>query len=99
MRWLDRREAIQFTDIAAAVSRECLTDRHDLFSRFHAREDGRLLSGAAAFAAMWRAVPLLRPLGIAARNNFVLACLEKLYDRFLRIRPRLQRFAVKLGRW
>ena len=27
-----------------------------------------MLSGAAAFAAMWRAIPLLRPLGLAARS-------------------------------
>ena len=29
-------------------------------------------NGAAAFAAMWRAIPLLRPLGLAARNGAVL---------------------------
>src|SRR3712207_2645370 len=51
---------------------------------------------AAAFAAMWRAVPLLRPLGLAARNRFVLAGLERLYGLFLRVRPRLQRAARRL---
>ena len=49
-----------------------------------------MLSGAAAFAAMWRAVPLLRPLGLAARNRHVLALLEWGYLRFLRVRPSLQ---------
>lgn len=49
-----------------------------------------MLSGAAAFAAMWRAIPLLRPLGLAARLPGVLALLEWLYGRFLGIRPRLQ---------
>ena len=49
-----------------------------------------LLSGAAAFAAMWRAIPLLKPLGWAARNRLVLAALESLYLRFLRVRPYLQ---------
>ncbi len=29
---------------------------------------GRLLSGAAAFAGMWRAIPMLRPLELAART-------------------------------
>jgi hypothetical protein len=57
---------------------------------FHAREDGRLLSGAAAFAAMWRAIPLLRPLGLAARMPGIAALLEWAYLGFLRIRPRLQ---------
>jgi hypothetical protein len=38
---------------------------------------------------MWRAIPLLKPLGFIARNQFVLALLERLYNRFLIIRPRL----------
>ena len=46
---------------------------------------------AAAFAAMWRAIPLLKPLGLIARNAFVLGLLERLYNRFLIIRPRLQK--------
>jgi site-specific recombinase len=50
-----------------------------------------MLSGAAAFAAMWRAIPLLKPLGLIARNAFVLGLLERLYNRFLIIRPRLQK--------
>lgn len=50
-----------------------------------------MLSGAAAFAAMWRAIPLLKPLGWAARNPLILALLERLYIRFLRIRPCIQR--------
>lgn len=61
-----------------------------MLARFHAREDGVVLSGAAAFAAMWRAIPLLRPLELAARLPVIEALLEWLYVRFLRIRPRLQ---------
>jgi len=41
---------------------------------------------------MWRAIPLLRPLGLAARNRAVLRVLEAAYLRFLKVRPRLQRF-------
>ena len=62
MRRLDRRGAIHFID-AAGDDASCPIDRAALLARFHAREDGKLLSGAAAFAAMWRAIPLLRPLG------------------------------------
>jgi len=47
-------------------------------------------AGAAAFAALWRAVPLLWPLGQAARVPLVLRALEWLYLRFLKLRPRLQ---------
>jgi hypothetical protein len=50
-----------------------------------------MLSGAAAFAAMWRAIPLLKPLGWAARSPVILGLLERLYFRFLVLRPRLQR--------
>ena len=94
MRRLDRRGSITFVDVIGAQA--CPLDRADLLARFHAREDGGpLLSGAAAFAAMWRAVPLLRPLGLLARNAAVLASMERLYVRFLRVRPRLQRWFAR----
>lgn len=89
MRRLDRRGAITFIDVAGDGS--CPIDRAELLARFHAREDGRMLSGAAAFAAMWRAIPLLRPVGLLARHRIVLRGLEVAYVAFLRIRPRLQR--------
>lgn len=95
MRRLDRRHAIDFVDVASDDV-ACPVDRAALLARFHAREDGRLVSGAAAFAAMWRAIPRLRPFGIAARNPIVLSALEQLYRLFLRVRPRLQRLAKRL---
>ncbi|MGI4748469.1 MAG: thiol-disulfide oxidoreductase DCC family protein [Janthinobacterium lividum] len=94
MRRLDRRQAIDFVDVTRDGS-VCPRDRTELLARFHALEDGQVLSGAAAFAAMWRAIPLLRPVGLAARNASILGVLERLYVRFLRIRPRLQ----TLARW
>ncbi len=89
MRRLDRRGAISFVDVAQDDA-TCPADRAALLARFHAREDGVVVSGAEAFAAMWRAIPLLRPLGLMARNRWVLGGLERLYGRFLRIRPMLQ---------
>ncbi len=91
MRRLDRDRAIEWVDVADGAS-ACPIDRADLLARFHAREDGALLSGAAAFAAMWRAIPTLRPLGLLARAPSVLRVLEAAYLRFLRVRPRLQRW-------
>lgn len=96
MRRLDKRGAIEFVDVADGDA-SCPIDRAALLARFHAREDGQIVSGAAAFAAMWRAIPLLRPLGLAARNRLVLAGLERLYLAFLRVRPRLQRVARRLA--
>jgi predicted DCC family thiol-disulfide oxidoreductase YuxK len=90
MRRLDRAGAIRFVD-ATADDVSCPLDRAELLARFHASENGVLMSGAAAFAAMWRAIPLLRPLGLAARRPWVLALLEHVYVRFLRVRPQLQR--------
>ncbi|MEH3106468.1 MAG: DUF393 domain-containing protein [Sphingomonas fennica] len=92
MRRLDRRGRIAFVD---ATDGACPLDRRAMLARFHAQEaGGPLLSGAAAFAAMWRAIPILRPLGLAARDRRVLAVLERLYAIFLRVRPRLLRWAA-----
>ncbi|OYY70366.1 thiol-disulfide oxidoreductase DCC family protein [Sphingomonas sp. 28-63-12] len=92
VRRLDRARRIDFIDVSGPDS-VCPIDRDALLARFHACEDGVMLSGAAAFAAMWRAVPILRPLGLAARSGLVLAVLEWAYRRFLRWRPVLQRLA------
>ena len=97
MRRLDRRDAIEFVDAADGTS-ACPINRDALLARFHAQEDGRMLSGAAAFAAMWRAIPILRPLGLAARNPVILAGLERLYRLFLRVRPGLQRAVRRVSR-
>ncbi|GAA3996840.1 thiol-disulfide oxidoreductase DCC family protein [Sphingomonas humi] len=91
MRRLDRRGRIEFVDVSGGDTTDCPIDRSALLARFHAREGGRLLSGAAAFAAMWRAIPLLRPLGEAARFPPLLALLERAYIAFLKVRPALQR--------
>lgn len=92
MRRLDRRGAIHFVDVAdPANAGTCPIDPADLLARFHALENGKLLVGAAAFAAMWRAIPLLRPLGQIARFPPFLWLLDRAYGQFLRVRPALQR--------
>lgn len=90
MRKLDTRHRIAF--IVARRADGCPIDSETLLARFHARErGGPIVSGAAAFAAMWRALPALRPLGLLARFRPVLWVLERAYRGFLRIRPWLQR--------
>ncbi len=89
MRRLDRRRAIDFVNLQAAG--DCPVDREQLLARFHAQERGEpVVSGAAAFAAMWRAIPVLKPLGLLARIKPVLWLLERAYIGFLRLRPWLQ---------
>jgi hypothetical protein len=69
----------------------CPPDRATLLARLHARECDRILTGAAAFAAIWRAIPILRPLGLLAGWPPVTPLFDAAYRAFLRHRPRLQR--------
>lgn len=91
MRRIDRTGAIDFVDVSQGGDPSCPIDQTQLLARFHAEENGEVLSGAAAFAAMWRAIPRLRWLGLLARNRVVLRVLEWFYLGFLRFRPALQR--------
>ncbi len=65
-----------------------------MIARLHASENGRLLSGASAFVAVWRAIPFLRPFGLLARVPILLALLELFYAAYLRFRPGLQRLLL-----
>lgn len=90
MRRWDRAGNIAFVDLDDPAQ-ACPLDRRLMLARFHAQEDGVMLDGAAAFAAMWRAIPRLRLLGQMARFGPVLWGLERAYRAFLTIRPALQR--------
>jgi predicted DCC family thiol-disulfide oxidoreductase YuxK len=94
MRRLDRRGRIDFVDVASDEA-ACPLDREQLLARFHACESGRVVDGAEAFAAMWRAIPALRPLGLLARLPPVLWLLERMYRIFLRFRPAMQRLFAR----
>jgi len=90
-RRLDRGAFIHFEDISQSDS-VCPIDRAQMLARFHAQEKGKpIVSGGAAFAAMWRAIPVLRPVGELARIPVLLWMLEQLYCGFLKVRPLLQR--------
>lgn len=97
MKFLDRKGVITFLDVSDQTVLECPIDRSTLLERFHVAEGDRLLSGAAAFAAMWRAIPILKPLGFAAKNAFVLRLLETMYVYFLRFRPKIQSWLIRNG--
>lgn len=90
MRRIGGEGRITFND-ASNPATACPVDRNQALARFHVREGDRLLSGAAAFAAMWRAIPRLRWLGRLAQVWPFGLVLEGLYRMFLPIRPSLQR--------
>jgi predicted DCC family thiol-disulfide oxidoreductase YuxK len=92
MRRLDKRGRIEFVDVSDGAPESCPLDRAELLERFHAQQDGQpIVSGAAAFATMWRSIPMLSPLGHLARIPPVEWLLERLYRAFLKVRPALQR--------
>ena len=89
MRRLDRRRRLSFLDVTTDDVGDM--DRDALLRRFHVQgADGRTVSGAAAFAAVWRELPALKWLGRFAATRPVLPLLELAYTGFLRVRPGLQ---------
>jgi len=90
-----------FADVSDAASPlppalPCGTTREQLLARFHVRErDGRLLSGAQAFLALWATLPGWRWLARAGRVPGAVRVMEWAYVRFLRWRPALQRWASR----
>jgi predicted DCC family thiol-disulfide oxidoreductase YuxK len=92
MRRIDRTKALEFIDLSLPGT--CLTDRAARLARLHAQtRGGPLVSGAAAFVAMWRVLPGLRFVAVVASFPPCLWVLERGYLLFLRMRPALQRIA------
>jgi predicted DCC family thiol-disulfide oxidoreductase YuxK len=95
-RSLDSGGAVDWRDVAAEpdAARACALDPVEAMARFHVVEEGRPLSGAAAFAALWRRLPQpWTALGALCRLPGVLLSGEAAYRAFLRLRPALQRLA------
>lgn len=95
MRWMERQTAgrgVLYRDVRSA--QDGPADAKTLLARFHVQDEkGVLISGAAAFAALWRRSRWLKPLGLAARWPPMLWVMETAYVAFLRFRPQLQRLA------
>lgn len=92
MRRFDRNSAIKFVDLSLPGG--CPTDRAARLARLHAQpRGGSLVSGAAAFVAMWRVLPGLRPLAALASPPPVQWLMERAYLMFLKVRPSLQAIA------
>jgi predicted DCC family thiol-disulfide oxidoreductase YuxK len=84
---------IDFVDLTGDGT--CPLTRAEMLARFHAQETGGpLISGARAFAAMWKQVTPFQPLGYLAQLPLILPFLDWLYSQFLKVRPRLQTLMV-----
>ncbi len=87
-----RGSRARFTNIAAGGDAPEEVGREAALKRFHVRRgDGALLSGAAAFAELWKATPGWRWLGHVAAAPPAVWVGEGLYRLFLVVRPSLQR--------
>lgn len=87
-------ESIEWQDVGACGEAMVAPDlkRDDAMARFHVRTaDGRLVSGAEAFAALWSQLPAYRWLGRLARLPLVRPLMEVAYRGSLVVRPLLQR--------
>jgi len=97
-------DRLAFIDVGRTAPAPALgpgLDRATALRRFHVRApDGRLLSGAAAFARLWRTLPGWRWLGrlldlrILGRRP-VLMIAEIAYRLSLPLRPRLARLVAR----
>ncbi|WP_182180295.1 thiol-disulfide oxidoreductase DCC family protein [Methylobacterium radiotolerans] len=96
---------VAFVDVGRGATEPVLgpdLDRDRALRRFHVRTaDGQLISGAAAFARLWRTLPGWRWLGrvvdlrvLGARPVLPLA--EWAYRLSLPLRPRLARLIARL---
>jgi predicted DCC family thiol-disulfide oxidoreductase YuxK len=79
--------AVSYCDVATESCPAPDLNREDALKRFHVRTaDGALVSGAAAFLALWRATPGFRLPARLLSARPVVAVLDVAYDGFLKLR-------------
>lgn len=96
----DGAENLCFVDVSRP---ECVLpgglDRGQAMVRFHVRDaDGAIVSGAAAFVSVWRALPRWRWAARVASLPGITPALELGYRLFLPVRPWLSRMAARFSR-
>ena len=99
LRSLEKGRHIDYLDVSPPDAAEfCPIPQEQLLARFTVRrKDGQLVDGAQAFTEAWSQVPWLvwlRPVGRFPPARWLL---DLVYAGFLKIRPRLQRFAGRIA--
>ena len=85
-------ETVAWLDVSEVSASLAPQNKARYMAGFHMHQkDGCLLSGAAAFVALWLVMPGWRWLGKVGRLPGVTPALELLYRSFLHLRPALQR--------
>lgn len=99
-RGLDALQPVEWRDVSVADAILPAGGTRDAYlARFHVQQaDGSVLSGAAAFVALWSVLPGWRWLGRLGRLPGMTPLMEIQYRLFLRIRPGIQRLAHWLER-
>ena len=97
-RGLDALQPVTWCDVNAPhVPLPPGGDKNAYLARVHVQQaDGTVLSGAAAFVALWSVLPGWRWLGRLGRLPGMMPLMEAAYSLFLRLRPRLQLLARSL---
>jgi predicted DCC family thiol-disulfide oxidoreductase YuxK len=87
-------QTVSWLDVSKDTTDLNQTNQARYVVRFHVQfEDGRQISGAAAFVVLWLVMPGWRWLGRVGRLSGVTPALELAYRAFLQLWPHLQRWA------
>lgn len=85
-------DGVAWVDVTATDDLGPALDKERALARFHLRRaDGRLVSGARAFAELWRQMPRLRLVGEIAARPPLVWLLEGAYRLFLPVRPLIRK--------
>jgi len=88
-------DEIEWLDVSTGRFISDDLDCAQAMARFHIRrQDGQLLSGGKAFAALWKELRAFRILGVLFSLPVFSWFLDRAYDVFLPLRPHLQRLAA-----
>jgi len=103
VRALDGLDCATFSDISALPADSDVAPgvrAGTAMKRMHVRlADGRMVQGAAAFAAMWGASRRLRFLSRFIGSPAAIKVLDKVYDVVLIVRPPLSRAVGRFDAW